>query len=85
MDFCADAAERVVLMQGGKIAIDAPWRALDGPAAALIDEQVDLPTPARLSHHLGLPLAWSDGEVVRHIAQGIAIDPRPEGGEGRSP
>ncbi len=64
MDFCADAAERVVLMQGGEIVVDAPWRALDGAAAALIDEQVDLPTPARLSRHLGLPLAWSDDEVV---------------------
>jgi energy-coupling factor transport system ATP-binding protein len=85
MDFCADAAERVVLMQGGKIAIDAPWRMLDGPAAALIDEQVDLPTPARLSHHLGLPLAWSDEEVVRNIKgnENKALFPRGEEGQGR--
>jgi energy-coupling factor transport system ATP-binding protein len=77
MDFCADAADRVVLMQNGQVTIDAPWRELDAAAATLIDEQVDLPTPARLSRHLGLPLAWSDAEVVRHIAQRGEKNPRP--------
>ncbi|MBC8076038.1 MAG: ABC transporter ATP-binding protein [Chloroflexales bacterium] len=76
MDFCADAAERVVLMHDGQIVIDAPWQSLDDAAAALIDEQVDLPTPARLSLHLGVSLAWSDAAVVQRIAQRAIKNPR---------
>ena len=75
MDFCADAAERVVLMRDGQIALDAPWPALDAAAAELIEDQVDLPTPARLSRHLGLPLAWSDDELVRLLAQSTTKSP----------
>jgi energy-coupling factor transport system ATP-binding protein len=64
LDFCADTAERVVLVQEGRVALDSSWQALDERAVALLDEQVGLPTVAELSRRLGMQLAWTTAEFV---------------------
>ncbi len=55
LDFCYDALDRVVLMQDGRIALDASWDMLTGEQRALLDDTVTLPIAVRA----GLPRSFS--------------------------
>jgi energy-coupling factor transport system ATP-binding protein len=60
LDFCATHTDRVILLAGGRIILDAQWTALS-------DTQIEL-----LASHVGLPLGF---DVARraHIKAGTAL------------
>ena len=47
LDFCYEALDRVILMQDGRVALDAPWDTLTNEQRTLLDDTVTLPIAIR--------------------------------------
>ncbi|MEY2844778.1 MAG: hypothetical protein RL076_324 [Chloroflexota bacterium] len=68
LNFCAAHTDRVILIKGGVVAIDARWDALDAHQIALLDSEVGLP--------LGFHVAQQRGVSPRTPLHQLLCDPQ---------
>jgi energy-coupling factor transport system ATP-binding protein len=55
LDFCFEALDRVILMQGGQIALDSSWSRLDQHTLATLEADVGLPLALQAARALAAP------------------------------
>jgi energy-coupling factor transport system ATP-binding protein len=55
LDFCFEALDRVILMQGGQIALDSSWSRLDEQTRATLEADVGLPLALQAARTLAAP------------------------------
>jgi energy-coupling factor transport system ATP-binding protein len=55
LNFCATQTDRVILLAGGRIVLDAKWTALTDPQINLMAEQVGLPLGFEVARRAGIP------------------------------
>jgi energy-coupling factor transport system ATP-binding protein len=68
LDFCAAHTDRIVLLQHGRIVLDAPWSALTDADIALLEREVGLP--------LGYTVARAAGITAQTPLHRVLTDPR---------
>jgi energy-coupling factor transport system ATP-binding protein len=62
LNFCATHTDRVVLLSGGRIVLDAPWASLDDDHIALLDREVGLPLGFDVARTCGI----AAGSALHH-------------------
>ncbi|HEU5100215.1 MAG TPA: ABC transporter ATP-binding protein [Roseiflexaceae bacterium] len=64
LDFCFEALDRVILLQGGQVALDSNWSRLDQPTLAVLEGDVGLPLALQAAWELAAPADSALGQLL---------------------
>jgi energy-coupling factor transport system ATP-binding protein len=68
LDFCFEALDRVILLQGGQITLDTSWSSLDEQTLAVLEDDVGLPLALQAARNLAAPADSALGQLLASSA-----------------